>query len=98
MKIREYSAKVKREADVYRRVWRDPRTPKRAKLLLGLAVGYLAMPFDLIPDFIPVLGQLDDLLIIPLLIYLAVRFTPGEVIAEHRESVRKQAEQNEKRT
>lgn len=50
----------KRELVVYQRVLRDERTPFSAKLFLASAIGYLCMPFDLIPDFIPVIGHLDD--------------------------------------
>ena len=53
-------------AALFRRALADPRVPRRHKLLLGLAVLYLAMPFDLIPDFIPVLGQLDDAVVLAL--------------------------------
>jgi len=63
-----------------------PRTPRSARWLLWLALGYLALPFDLIPDFIPVLGVLDDLFIVPGLIYLALKQIPDEVIREIRES------------
>ncbi|NOU41751.1 MAG: DUF1232 domain-containing protein [Methylotenera sp.] len=59
-----------------------------AKFFLGLAVGYLLLPFDLIPDFIPVLGQLDDVIIIPVLLYLALLFIPKAVIQSCREQVR----------
>ena len=59
-----------------------------AKFLLWLAIGYVLLPFDLIPDFIPVLGQLDDVLIVPGLIYLALKMIPQEVIAECRERVK----------
>ena len=72
---------------VYRRVLGDRRTPRISKILLSLAVAYLAMPFDLIPDFIPVIGQLDDLVVIPCLVVLAVRFIPAAVLAEHRKAV-----------
>jgi len=56
--------------------------------LLWLAIGYLMLPFDLIPDFIPVLGQLDEVLILPGLIYLALKLTPDEVVAECRASIK----------
>ena len=58
--------RLRNEAALLRRALKDPRVPRRHKLLLGLAVAYLAMPFDLIPDFIPVLGQLDDAVVLAL--------------------------------
>jgi uncharacterized membrane protein YkvA (DUF1232 family) len=78
---------LKRELTVYRCVLADPRTPVSAKVFLALALGYLCMPFDLIPDFIPVLGYLDDGLIVPALVYAAVRLVPQELVAEHRANV-----------
>jgi uncharacterized membrane protein YkvA (DUF1232 family) len=83
----------KRELAVYRRVLADERTPRTAKIFLGLAVGYLCVPFDLIPDFIPVLGHLDDAIIVPGLVYIALRFVPRELIAEHRTQVTREADQ-----
>lgn len=72
---------------MYRLVLRHPQTPWLAKVFLGLAVGYLLMPFDLIPDFIPVLGQLDDLVIVPLLFYLGVRCVPEHIVQQCRSEV-----------
>jgi uncharacterized membrane protein YkvA (DUF1232 family) len=63
---------------------RDPRTPWYAKTLVGLVVAHTFSPIDLIPDFIPVLGYLDDLIIIPAGIWLALKMIPPEVIAESR--------------
>ncbi|MGB7816177.1 MAG: DUF1232 domain-containing protein [Methylotenera sp.] len=80
-KLKEIAARLKAEFDFYRRLQKHPRTPVLAKMLLWLAVSYLLMPFDLIPDFLPVIGQLDDVIVIPLLIYFALKLTPADVIA-----------------
>ena len=85
--LKSIARRFKQEVTVYRRVLGDHRTPRISKVLLSLAVAYLAMPFDLIPDFLPVIGQLDDLIIIPCLVVLAVRFIPATVLAEHRKAV-----------
>jgi uncharacterized membrane protein YkvA (DUF1232 family) len=83
-KGRELAKSFKRDLTVYRRVLADARTPVSAKIFLGLAIAYLCMPFDLIPDFIPVLGHLDDAVIVPALVYAALRLIPQELVAEHR--------------
>jgi uncharacterized membrane protein YkvA (DUF1232 family) len=75
---------VKREARVYRAVARDPRTPPVARWLLGAALAYLLLPFDLIPDFIPVVGHLDDAVLVPALFFLALRLVPADVLADAR--------------
>src|SRR5882672_5617496 len=62
----------------------DPRVPFSAKLVAGCAVAYAFSPIDLIPDFIPVLGYLDDLLLVPLGIYLTIRLIPPPVLADAR--------------
>jgi uncharacterized membrane protein YkvA (DUF1232 family) len=85
----------KRELIIYQRVLKDERTPTRAKVFLALAVGYLCMPFDLIPDFVPVVGHLDDAIIIPALVFVALRSVPREIVSEHREQLaREQAIHN----
>lgn len=86
-KLKSLAKQLKRELDIYRLVLKHPQTPWPAKFFLGLAVGYLLLPFDLIPDFIPILGQLDDLVIIPLLLYLALLFIPKSVIEACRVQV-----------
>jgi uncharacterized membrane protein YkvA (DUF1232 family) len=58
---------------LFRRLLRDPRVPRRRKVLLVALVGYLAMPFDLIPDFIPVAGQLDDAILVAVVLRLVLR-------------------------
>ncbi len=63
---------------------RDPRTPWYAKALIFFVVAHTFSPIDLIPDFIPILGYLDDLIITPGGIWLAVRLIPPEVLAEAR--------------
>ena len=63
---------------------RDPRVPWYAKLLAIAVAGYALSPIDLIPDFIPVIGYLDDLIIVPLGIWLVVSLVPKEVMAECR--------------
>ncbi len=65
---------------------KDPRTPWYAKGLILLIVAYALSPIDLIPDFVPVLGYLDDLILIPAGIWLAIRMVPPEVLAEARET------------
>lgn len=86
-KLKSFTKHLKQEFEVYRLVLKHPQTPWVAKVFLGLAVGYLLLPFDLIPDFIPVLGQLDDLIIIPVLVYVALLFIPKVVIQSCRERV-----------
>ncbi len=64
--------------------YRDPRTPWYARVWVALVVGYAFSPIDLIPDFIPVLGYLDDLLLLPLGIWVALKLIPAEVMADAR--------------
>ena len=86
-KLKSFSKQLKQELAIYRLVLKHPKTPWLAKLFLGLAIAYLLLPFDLIPDFIPVLGQLDEIIIIPVLVYLALLFIPKTIIQECREQV-----------
>ncbi|MGH6787626.1 MAG: YkvA family protein [Novosphingobium sp.] len=84
--LREWAGLLKREVLVLWLAARDPRVPWVAKLLAGLVAGYALSPIDLIPDFIPVLGLLDDLLIVPAGIWLTLRLVPPDLLAELREA------------
>jgi uncharacterized membrane protein YkvA (DUF1232 family) len=72
---------------LFRSLYFDPRTPKISKIILWILIGYAFLPFDLIPDFIPILGHLDDLLILPLLGYLAIKSLPPKLYEEHRRRI-----------
>jgi uncharacterized membrane protein YkvA (DUF1232 family) len=74
--------------------YRDPRTPWYARVFAACVVGYAFSPIDLIPDVIPVLGYLDDLVLVPLGIAIALRMIPPPVIAECREEARIVLEQD----
>jgi uncharacterized membrane protein YkvA (DUF1232 family) len=65
------------------RLLRDPRVPRRQKLLLFALAGYLALPFDLIPDFIPVAGQLDDVIVVALVLRSLLRGGGEPLVREH---------------
>lgn len=86
---------VKKEISIYQAVLKDKRTPPLGKLLLSMAIGYFFMPFDLIPDFIPVLGHIDDAIIIPALIFFALKVIPKAIVQEHRKRVESQSSVNQ---
>ena len=87
-KFKRVAEQFRQEFRVYQKVLRDPRTPLLPKILLGLAIGYFVLPIDLIPDFIPFFGQLDDLVIVPVLVVLALKLIPREIIDEWRTRLR----------
>ncbi len=88
--LKKVAGQLKQEFEVYRLVLRHDKTPVLAKIFLGLAIAYVLMPFDLIPDFIPVIGQLDDLVIVPLLVYVALKMIPDAVVNECREQIKRE--------
>ncbi len=65
------------------RLLRDPRVPMRRKAIAGIAVGYIVSPIDLVPDFIPVVGQVDDVLIVAYAIHHLIEGAGFDVVAEH---------------
>jgi uncharacterized membrane protein YkvA (DUF1232 family) len=85
MQLRHWARSIKRDAHALYFAARDPRTPWYAKALALCVAGYALSPIDLIPDFIPVLGYLDDVIIVPLGIIGVARLIPPEVMAEHRQ-------------
>ena len=84
--LRTKARALKRETLVLYLAARDPRTPWAAKLVIAIVVAYALSPIDLIPDFIPVLGYVDDLVLLPLGIYLALKLIPATVIADARQA------------
>ena len=86
-RLRRAYLAARNELALYRCVMSHPRTPRAARWLLGLAIGYLLTPIDLVPDFVPILGQLDDVLIVPALIVTARRLVPSTVWAECRHNL-----------
>lgn len=83
-KLKQRARHLKAETFALYLAARDPRTPWYAKLLVAGIVAYAFSPIDLIPDFVPVLGYLDDLILIPIGIVVAIRLVPHQVLAECR--------------
>lgn len=84
MKLKERAKRLKSDIPAVFLALRDKETPLPAKILAGITVGYALSPIDLIPDFIPVLGQLDDLLLLPALAALTIRLIPAQVMERCR--------------
>ncbi|WP_018615765.1 YkvA family protein [Segetibacter koreensis] len=87
-KLKQRARQLKSESQVLMLAYKDKRTPFAAKILIGLTVGYLLSPIDLIPDFIPVLGLLDDLIIVPILISASIKLIPAIVLSDARQSLK----------
>ena len=83
--IRQWARRIKQDAVMLWFAYKDPRTPWLPRIISMLAVAYALSPIDLIPDFVPVLGFLDDAVLLPAMIWLAVRLLPAEVVAACRE-------------
>ena len=93
-RLAQEARRLKAEAVVLYLAARHPATPWAARLLVAFIVGYALSPIDLIPDFIPVLGYLDELILLPLLLALALRMIPEPVLAECRERAARMAAQS----
>ena len=83
-KLKDRAKKLKTDIPAVFLALKDKRTPWYAKILAAVIVVYALSPIDFIPDFIPVLGYLDDLIILPALIALCIKCIPGEVLADCR--------------
>lgn len=82
-RIKKQVGNVGRDLSVLRLALKDPRTPWYAKAVVGLVVFYALSPIDLIPDFIPLIGQLDDLIVVPLGLKLASKLVPKPLMEEY---------------
>jgi uncharacterized membrane protein YkvA (DUF1232 family) len=87
--VKAWARGLKRDVHAIYLASRDPRTPWYARAAAVLVAAYALSPIDLIPDFVPILGYLDDLLIVPLGILLVIRLIPPDVLAEHRAAAEK---------
>lgn len=79
--------KIKRYLSLAKLIYKDKRTPKISRIFLWLALAYALSPVDLIPDFIPIIGYIDDIIILPILLFLALTFVPKEVYISYYRKV-----------
>ena len=92
-RLKRWARRLKAEIHALYLAYRDPRVPTHARVFAAIVVGYAFSPIDLIPDPIPILGYLDDLILIPLGVALAIRMIPEPVLAECREKARRAADE-----
>lgn len=97
-RLKQRARAIKRDTYTLYLACRDPRTPWYGKLFAGGVVAYALSPIDLIPDFIPVLGYLDDLIVLPLAIVLVVKLIPEPVLVECRAKAQLHSERPTSRT
>ncbi len=90
-RLKQWSQHLKLEMTALFLAYQDPRVSRHARIFVAAVIGYALSPIDLIPDFIPVLGYLDDIILIPLGIWLALKMIPPEVLAECRKKARESA-------
>lgn len=87
-KLKESARQIKQELFVLIEAYKHPKVPIYVKLIAILVIGYALSPIDLIPDFIPVLGYLDDIILVPLGISLVLKLIPSDILEECREKVK----------
>jgi uncharacterized membrane protein YkvA (DUF1232 family) len=91
-RLSEWARAIRRDAHAVYLAARDPRMPWYVKVLALCVAGYALSPIDLIPDFIPVLGYLDDIVLVPLGIAAVVSMIPADMMAEHRDAATRASE------
>ncbi len=98
MKIRRLLWRLRTQVKVYWLLFKDARTPKISKIMLVAAIIYLLWPFDLIPDFLPFAGFIDELIIVPLIFYIATLFIPKNVVEDNKrraQGIKKRTKDND---
>lgn len=85
--VKSWAKSLKREVIVLNHAYHDPRCPIVAKVVAVATIAYALSPIDLIPDFIPVLGQLDDLILVPAGLWLSIKLIPKEVMDDARKKI-----------
>src|SRR5918993_4366647 len=98
MRLRDWARAIKRDVVALYIAARDPRVPWYAKLAAAAVAAYALSPIDLIPDFIPVLGYLDEVILLPVAIALVIRLIPDPLMAEFREEALRRSERPVSRT
>jgi uncharacterized membrane protein YkvA (DUF1232 family) len=97
-RLKRWAAATRRDVLAVYLASRDPRVPLSAKLLAAATAAYALSPIDLIPDFIPVIGYLDDLILLPLAVMLVVRLIPDDVMADLRKQADRRLSQHRPRS
>jgi len=95
-KLKEKAKLLKSEVVAIYLSMKDSRTPIYAKIMIVITISYAFSPIDIVPDFIPVLGYLDDLVILPLLITASIKLIPKEILAENRIKAKENIQINKK--
>jgi uncharacterized membrane protein YkvA (DUF1232 family) len=95
-RLERRARKLKRQLWALFLAWKDPATPFLARAVIALTIAYAVSPIDLIPDCIPILGQLDDLVLLPLLVMLAIKLIPRDVAARTRREAWRHLESGER--
>ncbi|CUN74460.1 DUF1232 domain-containing protein [Eubacterium sp. am_0171] len=88
MNLKERAKKIKTDIPAVYLALKDENTPIAAKIFSAITVAYALSPIDLIPDFIPVLGYLDDIILLPVLVAVTISFIPENIMENHRKSAR----------